>query len=130
MKIKNFTRFNESLKDDLTSKLDNKYKDIKEEVISLIEKSLSSSDKKVFDDFTTSFIKDPKDNQIEGLINDSDIYEFYLKYRNDIDEVLSDVKYYDVIPSSLNVFGLYDYIVSGTLRAVLELITLIKEDIK
>ena len=44
----------------------------------------------MFSSFVESFIKNPEDVKIEGLINDSDIYEFYLKWRNDIDEILND----------------------------------------
>lgn len=130
MEIKKFNSFNESLKDDLSSKLDNKFKDVKSELIDMIEKSLETSDSKTFEDFTSAIIRNPEESKIEGLINDSDVYEFYLKYRNDIDECLTDVKYYDEIPSENNIFGLYDYIVKGTNRAVIELITKIKEESK
>ena len=37
--------------------------------------------------FKDKFVKSPEDTKIEGFINDSDIYEFYLKFRNDIDEL-------------------------------------------
>ena len=69
------------------------YRKIKEDLIEMIEKSLKTSDKKTFDDFISAYIKNPEETQIEGLINDSDVYEFYLKFRNDIDDILSD-KYF------------------------------------
>ena len=72
--------------------------------------------------FKESFIKDPKEVKIEGLINDSDIYDFYLKYRNEIDELLGDINFYDEVPSEINVFGLYDYITKGTMKAVEEIV--------
>ena len=43
-----------------------------------------------------------------------------------IDEILNDIKFYDEIPSELNVFGLYDYIITGTNRSVQEIIKMIK----
>ena len=98
---------------------DNKYSELKEEVKSMIEKTIEKSGGE-FESFKDKFVKSPEDTKIEGFINDSDIYEFYLKFRNDIDELLNSVKYFDEVPSESNTFGLYDYIISGTERAVLE----------
>lgn len=119
---------NESLKDDLSPKLSDKYKDLKEDLIELIEKSLNTSDAKTFEDFLKAYIKNPDDTQIEGLISDADIYEFYLKYRNDVDEILSEVKFYDEKPSEMSVFGVYDYIIKATKKAILESIKMIQVD--
>jgi len=44
-----------------------------------------------FKQFVESLLKNPDDAKIEGLINDSDIYDFYLKYRK---SNRWDVKYY------------------------------------
>lgn len=126
--IKNFKLFVESLKDELSIKLDNKYKEVKEELIDLIEKSLKTSDEETFDSFIDSFIKNSEETQIEGLINDSDIYDFYLKYRNDIDEVLSEIKFYDEVPSEINSYGLYDYLIKGTKESIKQLVKDIKEE--
>ena len=98
---------------------DNKYSELKEEVKSMIEKTIEKSGGE-FESFKDKFVKSPEDTKIEGFINDSDIYEFYLKFRNDIDELLNNVKYFDEVPSESNTFGLYDYIISGTERAVIE----------
>jgi len=98
---------------------DNKYTELKEEVKSMIEKTIDKSGGD-FESFKDKFVKSPEDTKIEGFINDSDIYEFYLKFRNDIDELLNNVKYFDEVPSESNTFGLYDYIISGTERAVIE----------
>lgn len=128
-KYKDFIRStNEALKDELSSKLSDKFREIKEVLIELIEKSLNTSDIKTFEDFIEAFIKNPEETQIEGLINDSDIYEFYLKYRNDIDEILSEVNFYDKKPSEINVFGVYDYIIRSTKEAVSEIVKMIKSD--
>jgi len=75
-----------------------------------------------FKSFVESYIKNPKEVKIEGLINDSDVYDFYLKYRNQIDECLNDIKFYDLNPSDLGTFGLYEYTINGTLSAVLEFV--------
>jgi hypothetical protein len=98
-----------------------KFTELKEELKSMVEKTIEKSGGE-YDSFVSSFIKNPKDVKIEGFINDSDIYEFYLKWRNDIDEILNDVKFFDKLPSELNAFGLYDYMIVGTQKAVEEVL--------
>jgi hypothetical protein len=98
-----------------------KYTELSSEVKSMIEKTIENSGGE-FKSFTEKFIKSPEDVKIEGFINDSDIYEFYLKFRNDIDELLNDIKYFDEVPSESNTFGLYDYIINGTEKAVIEVV--------
>lgn len=101
------------------------HQEVINEVKSLIESTIEKSGGE-FSTFVESMVKEPEKFKIEGLINDSDIYDFYLKYRNDIDEILNDVKFYDEVPSEINVFGLYDYIITGTNRAVQEVVKMIK----
>ena len=104
------------------TKTDNsKYTELSSEVKSMIEKTIENSGGE-FNSFTEKFIKSPEDVKIEGFINDSDIYEFYLKFRNDRDELLNDIKYFDEVPSESNTFGLYDYIINGTEKAVIEVV--------
>lgn len=99
----------------------NKYSEVKDELKSMIEKTIEKSGGE-FKSFVESFLKTPEDIKIEGLINESDIYDFYLKWRNDIDEILNDVKFFGETPSEDNVFGLYDYLIKGTERAVQEFV--------
>jgi hypothetical protein len=94
----------------------------------MIEKSLKTSDSKTFEEFVSAFIRNPEETQIEGLINDSDVYYFYLKYRNDIDELLSKIKFYDEVPSEITSFSLYDYVIKGTKKAISEIVTMISEE--
>ena len=97
-----------------------KFEEVKEEVKSMIENTIQNSGGE-FNSFVDSYVKNPEDVKIEGLINDSDIYEFYLKWRNDIDEVLSDIKFFDEVPTEINAFGLYEYVIIGTEKAVGEI---------
>jgi len=135
-KLKRYNQFiNESEESDIDLGSESKeekettdYSDLKEEVSSLIEKSLKTSDNQTKEDFIQAFIKDPEETQIEGLINDSDVYEFYLKYRNEIDEMLSDINFYDEVPSEIGSFSLYDYVIKGTNKAVLEIVHKIQEE--
>lgn len=103
-----------------------RFPDLKEELTDMISKSLGSDSDKVMSDFIEAFNRSPEDNVIEGLINDSDVYEFYLMWRNDIDDILSAVNFFDEIPSEMKVFSLYEYIIKGTKRAVEEIVSLME----
>ena len=98
-----------------------KYINIKDDIKSMIESTIENSGGEI-NTFISSYIRNPDDYKIEGLINDSDIYDFYLKNRNDIDEILNDIKFFDEVPTDLNSFSLYDYVIKGTERAVEELV--------
>ena len=99
------------------------YKDVVSELKEMIEKSLKTSDSNTQEDFIKAYLRDPEKNQIEGLINDSDVYEFYLKYRNEIDQKLSEIKFYEDKPSEMDSFSLYDYLVKGTKKAIKEFLS-------
>lgn len=103
------------------SKSSNKYDEIKDEIKSMIENTIEKSGGE-FSQFLESLIKNPEDVKVEGFINDSDIYDFYLKWRNDIDEKLNDIKFFDEVPSKNNSFGLYEYIIKGTEKAFKEFV--------
>jgi len=95
--------------------------DIKDEVKKMIEKTIENSGGE-YKSFVDGFNKNPEDVKIEGLINDSDVYEFYLKWRNDIDEILNKVDFFNKTPKSLDSFGLYEYLIKGTLESIIEVV--------
>jgi len=95
--------------------------EIKDELKSMIEKTIERSGGD-FNSFTDKFIKEPDDVKIEGLINDSDLFDFYLKWRNDVDPILNDMKFYDQSPSKLGALGLYEYVVKGTQKSIEEVV--------
>jgi hypothetical protein len=103
-----------------------RFQELKEEIERLIEKSVGSESKKLMADFIEEYNRSPEDTVIEGMINDSDIYDFYLMWRNDIDDVLSAINFFDEVPSEEKVYSLYDYIIVGTKRAVREVISLME----
>ncbi len=104
-----------------------KYTEIKSEIKSMIEKTIENSGGE-FDSFVDKFAKEPDEVKIEGLINDSDLYDFYLKFRNDIDEILNDLKFFGNAPSDINAIGLYDYLIKGTQKAIEEAVKLLAEE--
>lgn len=102
-----------------------KFEDVIDELKSMIENTIDKSGGEL-KSFISSYIKNPEDVKIEKLINDSDVYDFYLKWRNDIDEILSDINFFDELPTENNAFGLYEYVIKGTQKAILEFIKMIK----
>jgi hypothetical protein len=98
-----------------------KFQEVIDEVKSLIESTIENSGGD-FESFIDSFIKEPNEVRIEGLINESDIYDFYLKYRNQIDESLNDINFYDNPPSEIGALGLYEYTIKGTMISVQEFV--------
>ena len=111
--------------DEIQSEPDSsKFEDVKDEVTSMIEKTIEQSGGE-FSSFVDSFIKNPEDVKIEGFINDSDVYEFYLKWRNDIDEILNDIKFFGETPTEINAFGLYEYVIKGTENSMNEIVKML-----
>lgn len=102
-----------------------KYTEVMDEVKSMIEKTIEESGGEM-KAFVSSYLKNPKDVKVRGFINDSDIYDFYLKWRNDIDEILNNLKFFDEVPTKNNAFGLYEYAIKGTEKAFLEIVKMIK----
>jgi hypothetical protein len=121
MKIKTFTFF---INEDLNQKAESNQSsdDMKSDIYDMIEKSLNSSDVKTKEEFVSAYLKDQEKNQIEGFINDSDVYEFYLKHRNTIDDVLSKSDFFNEKPADLDSFSLYDYVIVGTKKAVMKVL--------
>jgi hypothetical protein len=101
------------------------YTDITDEVNSMIKKTIEASGGE-YKSFLASFIQNSEDVKVDGFINDSDIYEFYLKFRNDIDEILNNIRFFDTPSTELNAYGLYEYVIKGTERAFSEVVKMIK----
>ena len=107
----------------LIKESENKYSEVLDSIKEMVESTIDKSGGE-YETFLESFLKDPENVKIEGLINESDIYDFYLKYRNQIDEILNDVKFYQTPPEENNVFGLYDFVIKGTQKSIEEFIKL------
>lgn len=127
MKLKYFNQFVFEQAEESEVKNPSMYTDLQDDLKEMIEKSLKTSDQKTSEDFIDAYLRDSEKTQIEGLINDSDIYEFYLKYRNNIDEILSEINFYGEKPSDMDSFSLYDYIIVGTKKAIKEVLTMLSK---
>ena len=92
--------------------------DLEKDLKSMIENSIKTSDLKTVEDFISAYKADPDKYQINGLINDSDVWDFYIKYKTEIDEILNKDGFYAKSAEDLNVYSLYDYVIEGTKDAV------------
>jgi hypothetical protein len=120
--MKKFSRIVEDVDNpEIESGADAQYDEVLEEIKQYINSTIDNAGGE-YQTFISSYIKEPDEFEIEGLINDSDIYDFYLKHRNQIDEILNSIEFYQTPPEESNIFGLYDFVIQGTLKAVLEFI--------
>ena len=124
--VKRYLQFINEANEEVQKVDSSKYTEIKDEIKSMIEKTIENSGGE-FASFIDKFVKEPEDVKIEGLINDSDLYDFYLKFRNDIDEILNDIKFFGNAPSEVNAIGLYDYLIKGTQKAIEEAVKSLAE---
>jgi deoxyribodipyrimidine photolyase len=124
--VKRYLEFIKEANEEVQKVDSSKYTEIKDEIKSMIEKTIEKSGGE-FASFVDKFVKEPEDVKIEGLINDSDLYDFYLKFRNDIDEILNDIKFFGNAPSEVNAIGLYDYLIKGTQKSIEEAVKLLAE---
>lgn len=119
--MKNFEQYfklTENLDSELKDKLSDEYKSLKRGILNLLEDTVEDSEKLLnVQNFMDEYIED-EDKVLEGFVENSDIYDFYLKYQSDVDSLLSDDEFFDKYPSELNVYSLYDYMIEGTKVAV------------
>jgi len=137
MKIRDFSTYlNEAL--DLTeieSEIGESFPELKKDLLDLIDLTLQASDiknvkKEDLNDFMTNYITAGKDAEmIDELIEDNDIFNFYLKHQSDFDELLNDTGYMEKSPQENNVFSLYDVTIDGTKQGIWNLMEIMQNDI-
>jgi len=120
----------ESLQDQLKDKLTEKYVSLKRGILDLLDKSVKDNTKLVnVQNFINSYLKEPEKSNMIGFVQDSEIFDFYLKYQNNIDELCNDKNYFDEVPKSNNIFSLYKYIIEGTKFAVIETLKIMENEL-
>lgn len=103
---------------------------VKNDILELVKKTINSEDVSLIKDFIKTYIKNPEETNIDGLINDSDIYEFYLKNQTVVDKLLVDDEWFNITPSDKNVFSVYDYIIVSTKNAIKILVNELNKDLE
>lgn len=114
-------KWNDFIFEDQNNQNVNISNEIKEELKKMIEKTVEEKGGE-YKSFIEKLLDDSEDVKIVGLINDSDIFDFYLKWRNDLDPILNNTNFFDKSPKEMGKMGLYEYVVEGTNTAVLAVV--------
>jgi hypothetical protein len=137
MKIRNFTTYLTEALDiqEIEENIGESFPELKKDLLDLINSTLEASDikdvkKEDLNDFMTNYITAGKEaDMIDELIEDNDIFNFYLKHQSDFDELLNDTGYMEKSPQENNVFSLYDVTIDGTKQGILNLMEIMQSDI-
>lgn len=137
MKIRTFSTYlNEALDiNELTEQFGDSFPELKKDLLSLINNTLEQTSSKSvkqedLNDFMTKYLTTGKDvDMIDELIEDNDIFNFYLKHQSDFDELLNDTGYMEKTPHENNVFSLYDITIDGTKQGILNMIEILQYDL-
>lgn len=138
MEIKKYSSYlTEALDlDEINEKIGESFTELKIDLIDLINDTLEESDdikhvsEKDLNEFLTNYIAAGKDvDMIDELIEDNDIFNFYLKHQSDFDELLNDNGYMGKTPEQNGVFSLYDIIIDGTKQGIVSLMEILQTDL-
>ncbi len=129
--MKRFSKLNEDIIS-FEDKITGDYKSLKRGVIDLIGGTIDSSElvdyKNFIDEYISSGYK--KENDIiSSFVEDNDIFNFYLKYKGDIDELLTDKEFFEQPGKDNDIFSLYDNIIVGTKLATYNCMEILQKEI-
>jgi len=125
--MKRFSKLNEDISS-FEEKITGKYKSLKRGILELIDGTINSEELVNYQNFINKYIED-SNTVIENFVEDNDIFNFYLKYKGDIDELLTDIDFFEESARHNDVFSLYDYMMVGTRIAVAECMKILQEEI-
>jgi len=128
MKPKDFLEFfNEDLSE-LQSKVSGKYQTLKRGTLELVHNTIKSDELVDIQNFVSEYVDNQESKMLEGFIEESEVFDFYLKHKGDIDEMLTDKKFFDEPPTDNDIYSLYDFVIVGTKKAVVDTLREIKTE--
>lgn len=134
MIIKRYSSFiNEStVTDEIISNLSDNNTELKTDIIEHIDETLSDINDEYkrsdFNNFVDEYIVNGKDSStINGLIEENDIFNFYMKHQSEIDTFLNEDGYLEETPKDHDSFGLHETLIDGTKHAILKMIEQIRD---
>lgn len=102
----------EALQDQLKDKLGEQYVSLKRGILDLLDKSVENNTELVaVQNLIHNYIENPEKTTINGFVDDNEIFDFYLKYQADLDELCNEHHFFT---EDHNVFSLYKYVIEGT----------------
>ena len=118
LKYSDFGKSNEKFSSDLEGKLSNDQQGAKLYILDLLDKSLKKTDLLDLQNFIKSYINKDPNTYIQGLNNDSELFDFYAKYQVELDELLSKENYFDKSPKQMNIYSVYEYVTKASKKAL------------
>ena len=116
--MKKFTSILESLIDKLN--IEEELSELQNDLIEMVDDTVNTEDDDLKIETIKSYIEDSS-TTIVGLVNDSDIFDLYLKYKNQFDVILFEIEHFKKSPESIGtVSSLYEYIIESTKIGVQE----------
>ena len=116
--MKRFTIIKENISSRVN--IDPEFDELQNELVTIIDNSTNSDDTELKLKTMNSYIDDIE-TTIIGLINDSDVFDFYIKHRNQIDKVLTETNHFEISPTDLGTgTSIYDYIIKSTKVSIQE----------
>lgn len=128
LKFSEYNDINEGFFDNLKDKLSNDQIGAKRYVLDLLDKTVDSSELLDLQNFIKSYLEANKSSYIIGLNDDSELFEFYVKYQAELDELLSNDNFFTESPKKIGVMSVYDYVVKASKKALHILLTNISEE--
>lgn len=120
----------ENLEDKYKDKLTSDYESLKRGILKLLDTSIENTEESVnVQNFINDYIKTPENIVLIGFVDDAEIFDFWNKYKDAIDEICIETNYFDAPPKENNIYSLYSYIIGGTKYAVLECMKHIQTDL-
>jgi hypothetical protein len=120
----------ESLEDKFKEKISGDYESLKRGILILLDNSIKNSDNLInVQNFINDYIENDNNATIVGLIDDAEIFEFWNKYKEQIDEICSDKKYFDKPPIENNIFSVYAFLINATKFAVKKIMKKLESDL-
>ena len=116
--MKKFTIIKENISSRVN--IDPEFDELQNELVTIIDNSTNSDDTELKLKTMNSYIDDIE-TTIIGLINDSDVFDFYIKHRNQIDKVLTETNHFEISPTDLGTgTSIYDYTIKSTKVSIQE----------
>jgi len=125
IKYENFLK--EKLEEQFDDKLSENYKSLKRGILDLLDSSIDKPDELQI--FINNYIENPENSSVIEFVENDDIFNFYLKFEANIDELCVDKEYFDKAPKENDIFSLYEFIIDGTKFAFLECLKLMNEEL-
>ena len=127
-KYKDF--LHENLEDKFGDKIGEDYNSLKRGVLLLIEDSVENTDELVdVQNFINKASEDLENNPLIGFVDDGDIFDFYLKYQAEIDEICNNNGWYNKTGTEENVFSLYGYVINGSKFGIQQCLKILEKEL-